>query len=115
LAGINGKAALEGTFLGPCIITGRVAARSLLKELETPSLKDPLQESRCAVCHDIPKLLSKPRDGYWHFEKVHRATQDRGLDCRHCHSELTPYRKDKHHVNRQSLTSSCVLCHVAQE
>ena len=27
LAGINGKAALEGTFLGPCIVTGRVAAR----------------------------------------------------------------------------------------
>ena len=30
LAGINGKAALEGTFLGPCIVTGRVAARSIL-------------------------------------------------------------------------------------
>ncbi|MBC7816621.1 MAG: FAD-dependent oxidoreductase [Planctomycetaceae bacterium] len=115
LAGINGKAALEGTFLGPCIVTGRVAARSLLKELEVPARPAVSNESRCAACHNIPELLSQPREGFWHFEKVHRATADRGLDCRHCHSELTPYRADDHRINRQALTASCVLCHVAQE
>ncbi|MDA1054748.1 MAG: FAD-dependent oxidoreductase [Planctomycetota bacterium] len=115
LAGINGKAALEGTFLGPCIVTGRVAASSLLKELEVPTRTADLGESRCTACHDIPRLLSQAREGYWHFEKVHRATEERGLDCRHCHSELTPFRDDDHRINRQSLTASCVLCHVAQE
>ena len=30
LAGINGKSALEGTFLGPCVLTGRAAAWSIL-------------------------------------------------------------------------------------
>lgn len=115
LAGINGKAALEGTFLGPCIVTGRVAARSLLKELEVPAPAAVSNESRCAACHDIPELLSRSREGFWHFEKVHRATADRGLDCRHCHSELTPYRAENHRINRQALTASCVLCHVAQE
>ena len=115
LAGINGKAALEGTFLGPCIVTGRVAARSLLKELEVLAPATGSNESRCAACHDIPELLSQTRDGFWHFEKVHRATADRGLDCRHCHSELTPYRAENHRINRQTLTASCVLCHVAQE
>ena len=115
LALINGKAALEGTFLGPCIVTGRVAARSLLKELQVAPPGPESQNSRCASCHDMPKLLEKPREGYWHFESVHRATQERGLDCRHCHSELTPYRDDQHQINRQSLTASCVLCHTAQE
>jgi predicted oxidoreductase len=33
LAGINGKAALEGTFLGPAIVTGRVAGRAVVAEL----------------------------------------------------------------------------------
>ena len=33
LAGINGKASLEGTFLGSSIITGRVAGRSVVAEL----------------------------------------------------------------------------------
>lgn len=115
LAGINGKAALEGTFLGPCIVTGRVAARSLLKELEIPSRPVVSDESHCAACHNISELLSQSREGFWHFDKVHRATHERNIDCRHCHSELTPYRKDDHRMNRQSLTASCVLCHVAQE
>ncbi len=115
LAGINGKAALEGTFLGPCIVTGRVAARSVLMELEVPLPVAELAEARCTTCHDIPKLLSQDRTGFWHFEKVHRATESRGLDCRHCHSELTPFRADEHRIHRQSLTASCVLCHMAQE
>lgn len=115
LAGINGKAALEGTFLGPCIVTGCVAARSLLKELEIPPRDAVLSESRCAACHNMPELLSQTREGFWHFDKVHRAAEERSLDCRHCHSELTPFREDDHRINRQSLSASCVLCHVAQE
>jgi flavocytochrome c len=115
LAGINGKAALEGTFLGPCIVTGRVAARALLAELEIPRPQAVADGSRCAACHDIPESLSQPREGYWHFEKVHRAITDRGIDCRQCHANMTPYRADDHHINWQSLTASCVVCHVAQE
>lgn len=115
LAGINGKAALEGTFLGPCIVTGRVAARAVLKDLKARPSQVEIEESRCTTCHNLQTLLSKPREGYWHFEKVHRATEERGLDCRHCHSELTPYHADQHRINRQTLTASCALCHVAQE
>jgi succinate dehydrogenase/fumarate reductase flavoprotein subunit len=115
LAGINGKAALEGTFLGPCIVTGRVAARSLLKELGVSPLPAPTGESRCTSCHDIPESLAQAREGYWHFERVHRATTDRSIDCRHCHTEMTPYRADDHRIHWQSLSASCVLCHVAQE
>jgi flavocytochrome c len=115
LAGINGKAALEGTFLGPCIVTGRVAARTLLAELEISRPSGTTGEIGCSACHNIPELLSQAREGYWHFEKVHRAVTARGIDCRHCHAGMTPYREDNHRINWQSLTSSCVACHVAQE
>ncbi|MBM4076461.1 MAG: FAD-binding protein [Planctomycetes bacterium] len=115
LAGINGKAALEGTFLGPCIVTGRVAARSILSELEIVRTTEDVASSNCLDCHDIPDLLKQNRPGYWHFEKVHSVTTDRSIDCRHCHSDLTPYREDAHQLNRQTLATSCVMCHVATE
>jgi len=115
LAGINGKAALEGTFLGPCIVTGRVAARSLLKELEVAKPATEIHDSRCASCHDMANLLSQARPGYWHFDKVHQAAVDRSLDCRHCHSELSPYREESHRIHHPTLAASCVMCHVAQE
>lgn len=115
LAGINGKSALEGTFLGPCVLTGRVAARSIAKELEIAAQPAIASRSKCSECHDMKQLISQARNGYWHFEKVHRVTEERGLDCRHCHSELTPYREDDHRINHQSLTAGCILCHTGRE
>lgn len=115
LAGINGKAALEGTFLGPCIVTGRVAARSLLTELKVPDSAAPSAVQRCTSCHDMRKLLSVPREGFWHFELVHRRAEERSLDCRQCHGELSPFRADDHQIRPQLLAASCVTCHVAQE
>lgn len=115
LAGINGKSALEGTFLGPCVLTGRVAARSVAKELETPVQHDAVRKSNCSDCHDMTQLLSQPRKGFWHFEKVHRVTEEKGLDCRHCHGELSPYREDDHRIHHQSLTASCISCHTGRE
>ncbi len=115
LAGINGKASLEGTFLGPCIITGQTAAREILKEPTFPVEKPKHAAQRCASCHDVKASLAKPRPGYWHFERAHAVVMERGTDCRQCHAELSPYRKDDHRINRQALATSCVNCHFAQE
>ena len=115
VAGINGKAALEGTFLGPCIVTGRVAARSLLEELNPTPRKESPETARCASCHDLPARIAKPRHGYWHFEAVHRVVLERGADCRGCHAELAPFRADNHRINSQALATTCVQCHVARE
>lgn len=115
LALINGKAALEGTFLGPCIVTGRVAARSILKELEREPTESAAVSQGCARCHDVAAEIADPRPGYWHFESVHKVVLERGTDCRQCHSELTPYRADQHRIRPQSLTASCFQCHTARE
>lgn len=115
LAGINGKSALEGTFLGPCILTGRVAARSIVKELGESAKPQTANKSKCSDCHDMRDLISQPREGYWHFEKVHRVTEEKGMDCRHCHGELSPYRENDHRIHHQSLTASCISCHTGRE
>jgi predicted oxidoreductase len=117
LAGINGKAAIEGTFLGPCIVTGRVAARTILAELKSRPLPtgEHAEGTRCVSCHDLRADLAKTRSGYWHFERVHRLILERKQDCRACHAELAPYRAEVHHISPQSLTGSCVQCHTARE
>ena len=114
LAGINGKAALEGTFLGPCIVTGRVAARTILKQW--PPNVVPLPETQsCVDCHDVESLIAESRPGYWHFEQSHRIVLERGTGCLLCHAELAPYDEQQHRMIPRSLTAMCVRCHVAQE
>ena len=115
LGGINGKAALEGTFLGPCVVTGRVAARTILKSLEGKETALPHESRGCLKCHDVAADIKTPRPGYWHYENVHRIVQERASDCRHCHAELSPYHADTHQIRRQVLAASCVNCHIARE
>lgn len=117
LAGVNGKAALEGTFLGPCVLTGRVAAWSILgiPDDRVRATAAKLTEDRCADCHDIPNLIAAKREGYWHFEECHRLVLDRQLNCLQCHAELAPYDEANHKIQPAMLTSACVQCHVAQE
>jgi flavocytochrome c len=115
LAGINGKAALEGTFLGPCIVTGLVAARSILGVPAPPVTPLPASSERCTDCHDVASLVKENRTGYWHFEKSHRVVLERKLACLLCHAELAPYEEDSHKMNQRALTASCASCHIAQE
>jgi flavocytochrome c len=115
LAGINGKAALEGTFLGPCIITGRVAARTILGTRPELPASPQGESARCHDCHDVEALVNKPRPGFWHFEQSHRIVLDRNQNCLLCHADLAPYNENTHRIDARKLTSSCIGCHVAQE
>lgn len=131
LAGINGKAGLEGTFLGPSIITGRVAGRTVLSDMgRTPgsgdvsaghplaAIKpDPLASTPlCLSCHDLPKLVTASRPGYWHFEKVHREVIAQKFDCAKCHSDMTAtFHPEKHRINRLVQVESCTTCHKGED
>ena len=126
LAGINGKAALEGTFLGPCIVTGRIAGRSALAELNikakpvtdssrihqaSKALPVKTESTDCKNCHDFASLSIKPRNGYWHFNKSHRLVQERKYQCRLCHAELNPYREVSHQTDPLARLENCAICH----
>src|SRR5262249_37784171 len=104
----------EGTFLGPCILTGRVAAQGILADLKREAAA-PRTRRRCVDCHDLPSEIAQPRPGFWHFELVHRVVLERHTDCRSCHAELAPYREGRHQINSLNLTASCVQCHIARE
>jgi uncharacterized protein len=128
-AGINGKAGLEGTFLGPAIVTGRVAGRAVSADLKIPKpnvtaapsaelVKTPAsteQGKPCQTCHKINLLISKSRGGYWHFEKSHGLVLDRKWECGQCHSELSPYRRKAHRIDRLAQVNNCKFCHVTEE
>jgi len=128
VAGMNGKAGLEGVWLGPGIVMGRRAARAALNELK----KQPIpridsgfsaeasqrlatrDSTSCVKCHDLAALIAKPRSGYWHFEKAHRVVLERRQGCLECHAEMSPYRAQQHRINRLVQIATCPSCHVAQ-
>jgi uncharacterized protein len=124
LAGINGKAGLEGTFLGPSILTGRVAGRTVAAELAalrssvgasmippTFTLASGALAVACTACHDLPRLLAMSRPGYAHFERVHRVVGERTYACAQCHQELA-VEGAPHRIDRAAQVASCRLCHV---
>ncbi|HXK16951.1 MAG TPA: FAD-dependent oxidoreductase [Polyangiaceae bacterium] len=126
LGGLNGKAALEGTFLAPSIVTGRVAGRAALLEigaksappilpLETP-VQVPQSKETCLACHQLPTLVAQPRAGYWHFEKVHSVVLDKQFECSKCHSELgSTFDLARHHIDRLAQPRVCTTCHSGED
>jgi uncharacterized protein len=118
--GMNGKAGLEGVWLGPGILMGRVAGKAAAAEVRDKSTfagniaTKPLiiaETKSCTECHKIDDLIASPRRGYWHFERVHRVVRERLQNCVECHSELIPNPSTAHRSNQAVRTASCVSCH----
>jgi flavocytochrome c len=128
LAGINGKAGLEGTFIGPSIITGRVAGRAALAEIGKTRAPTAAPEAQsvppaaggttrlCLTCHDLPALVTQSRNGYWHFEKAHGVVLANGYECAKCHAELSPsYQPIGHRIDRLAQIKVCGFCHSGED
>jgi succinate dehydrogenase/fumarate reductase flavoprotein subunit len=122
-ANINGKQALEGTFLGPAIITGRVAARTALKDFsihgEIPPVANIQVSSAptnapCLSCHQLQSAIDKPRSGYWHFERVHKIVLETQRECTACHSGMGEPSTPQHRINPLIQANSCTVCHQSQ-
>ncbi len=124
--GINGRAGLEGTFLGPSIVTGRMAGRIAAGELSTPAATESARPAApaaaksapypgtayCQSCHALQVAIAKPRPGYSHFEKVHREVLSRKYECVQCHAELGRYKPYVHRIDRIAQIDTCRFCHV---
>ncbi|MFQ5635586.1 MAG: FAD-dependent oxidoreductase [Gammaproteobacteria bacterium] len=126
-AGINGRAALEGTHLGPSIVTGRMAGRRMAAELAgqpvaggsatlpvtrstRPAAADGA-DTVCTGCHDLPALLGLDRPGYRHFGWSHRMVLDERMSCVTCHADLFPSAAGRHRRDLGRATRICVHCH----
>ncbi len=121
---INGRAGLEGTFLGPAIVTGRVGGREALAALNnipakkvTGELPRSSHTSRsitnevCLRCHPLARLVAAERPGYLHFERAHRIVLERNDQCVQCHGEFDPVPTDSHQFDRLAQVENCFLCH----
>lgn len=133
LAGINGKAGLEGTFLAPSLLTGRVAGRTVLallgKKPVPPALNfEPLgwriarpakeNNETCLSCHALATQITEARPGFWHFEKVHKVVLERSFACITCHAELTvPYvaASGTHRIDPARQLQICTTCHQGEQ
>jgi len=125
--GLNGSHGMEGTFLGPAILMGRVAARTVATEAKakaatrlaiaqlrtTPPAVHPKLGATCNGCHDIPALVKEKRNGYWHFEHVHQLVLARKLNCTGCHAEMAPFKAGSHQIDRQLQSAVCQHCHTS--
>ena len=125
--GINGKASIEGTFIAPSMLQGRLVGRALAASRRqrpsapsAPELPRPRDVSgqgkgiACSTCHALEKLTASSRPGYWHFERVHRRVLQDELGCVTCHAEMTPFQPGRHTIDREAQIAACAYCHLAR-
>ena len=62
----------------------------------------------------LPQLLIE-REGYAHFERVHRIVLEEQSNCSGCHQEMIPFNPSLHRIDRIAQTNNCVQCHLADE
>ena len=125
VGGINGKAALEGTMLGPSIWMGRVAAKDIVARLagrlrgaqriaEAGTIEGPRTNSADTLRdwrEVLRQLIAQPRPGYLHFEKVHAVVLAKNYDCSQCHRESSPLALTGEQLDRRALLQACPVCH----
>ena len=137
VGGINGRAALEGTMLGPGLLMGRIAAREAVAQRRSegkfPAAKLASSTGSAGVSPALPEkppatqtsdpeslrawrevlrqLVTEPRPGYLHFEKAHVVVLERNFDCVQCHRESSPLALNADQLDRDTLIQACVICH----
>ncbi len=118
VAGINGREGMSGTFLGPSIMMGRLAAQSILDTLSVPSPPPPQtiaaidddQHPRFTP-DDLTWLLEQKRPGYWHFEQAHQMVQERRFACAQCHTAQNPMTEPFRRAHLVARSETCLTCH----
>jgi len=123
--GLNGKAGLEGTFIGPSILQGRILGQNLARlggpqtpshpSGETSANRAAVVSAPCESCHPVAKLIATSRKGYWHFEHVHKIVLDRAWECKSCHAELAPFDPSRHKIDPVAQIAACSRCHLGSE
>jgi hypothetical protein len=127
VAGINGSYGGSGTFLGPSVLTGRVAGRSAvalalgedaLKAAPKPPSANAAAETpaRGAASADVAPvdlqaLVAQQRVGYWHFNVSHGLVLERAEACATCHKGSWQPGPAASREQRLVQLDSCSRCH----
>lgn len=118
--GINGKYGLDGMFLGPAILTGHLAGRTIAAHFEShqspptvfPETPDLKEWSPSLTTVDLRELLkASRREGYWHFQVSHRMVLEREYLCVRCHSAQMPQAPVNNRAALHAKSKTCLNCH----
>jgi len=111
VAGINGQYGGSGTFLGPSVITGRVAGRSAGRAslLVADPVKYRPQETSDAVLSNMVPGFDLP--GHWHYDAVHRLVFAQDYTCNRCHTDFANMRMANKSAEMQARLNTCANCH----
>jgi len=130
-AGINGLNGLDGMWTGPSMLTGRVAGRTVVADLqasgswtaathtrdesttlESVDLVAPEPWTAVLDAGDLEALLATRRDGYWHFDRVHSLVLERDYQCTQCHSAQVPFAAPSTRTQSLAQAAICDACHL---
>jgi predicted oxidoreductase len=122
--GINGLHGMDGMFLGPALVTGRIAGRTIADAQAASALNTSIKAPRpeqelpdaatwriSLTTDDLQGLLASPREGYWHFETSHRLVRERGYECAMCHSADVPFFAVANRASKRAQSEVCTTCH----
>ena len=122
--GINGTHGMDGMFLGPALVTGRVAGQTIAQAHagsgETLSvaarppeqpLPDPATWGAPLTADNLKALLKTERDGYWHFQISHQLALEWEYECTICHSAQVPFYPVNNTESKLAQSQVCENCH----
>jgi uncharacterized protein len=129
--GINGKHGMDGMFLGPAVVTGRVAGQTIVAahtdrddtvEIRPSQAEDSLDPAEGSLVDpadwmpslgaaELESLLATSRDGYWHFETSHAMVLEREYECTLCHSPEVPFFPVNNRASKSAQIELCSNCH----
>lgn len=120
--GINGKHGMDGMFLGPALLTGRVAGRAIVAAhvsskgnlaitARSPALGELGNWKGATSADELESLLAETRAGYWHFEISHALVLERQYDCTLCHSAQVPFQPVNNRQVKLAQSQLCAHCH----
>ncbi|MGI9291571.1 MAG: FAD-binding protein, partial [Gammaproteobacteria bacterium] len=106
VAGINGSHGGSGTFLGPSVLTGRIAGKTAaLMSGKTTRL-------RTQKLQDYPDEIPVYRlPGYWHYDVVHQLASERAQTCDNCHDDSMPMSMADTPAEMIARLDTCTDCH----
>jgi flavocytochrome c len=107
VAGINGKHGGSGTFLGPSVLTGRIAGRSAADASMLSGMLKALNINDATEASPAPANNS----GMWHYEQAHARVAELGWSCDRCHSDRMPQRMTKTPQEMLARLETCQDCH----